>query len=183
MSTLNIIQQENPFLVWIDEEKNVVYNANGTRPYFSIDDLIKIQRAISNTLAFYKEQNLNQIELDALNHEEAERKLQSFLQKQELKQSNKEKVFVYLMRDRKTKLIKIGYSKNPKQREKSLQVANPEIKLIKHYSAFLSDEKQLHKLFSAKKIVGEWFDLSASDLQQIDVYFEGKERENVKQYN
>ena len=78
---------------------------------------------------------------------------------------------VYVMIDKNTGYYKIGRSKNPKYREITLQSEKPTIEMIHTFEAKNEDEKNLHLLFQNKRIRGEWFDLSGSDLYTIDNYF------------
>jgi predicted GIY-YIG superfamily endonuclease len=59
--------------------------------------------------------------------------------------------------------IKIGVSKNPERRIKSLQTGNPyKIKLILAIedSAAYDLEYQFHKYYEKEKSVGEWFEIN-----------------------
>lgn len=78
---------------------------------------------------------------------------------------------VYVMIDKNTGFYKIGRSKNPKTREKTLQSEKPTIEMLFNYDARVKDEKELHKMFSNKRVRGEWFDLNGSDLMTIKEYF------------
>lgn len=86
----------------------------------------------------------------------------------------KEDGYVYLMIDHNTKLYKIGWSKQPKVREKTLQSEQPKIELLKSFRTNKSSETELHRYFKDKRIRGEWFNLTPSDLNLIDVYFQDK---------
>lgn len=77
--------------------------------------------------------------------------------------------FVYVI---KSELgYKIGYSKEIHQRNKIFNVKLPfqwefaKIFCLKDYKLF---EKFLHKIFTTKKINGEWFDLNENDLTSIE---------------
>tara|TARA_R110000782_G_scaffold68732_1_gene138369 strand:+ start:189 stop:776 length:588 start_codon:yes stop_codon:yes gene_type:complete len=70
----------------------------------------------------------------------------------------------YLIKDNINGLYKIGYSINPKQREKTLQSEKPDIKIVKIWNKDI--EKQLHKSYKEHRIRGEWFKLN-----QIQVKF------------
>lgn len=74
---------------------------------------------------------------------------------------------IYLMLDDKTGYFKIGRSKNPIVREKTLQSEKPEIFLIAQWSAPKIIEKELQHKYRSKNIRGEWFRLSVSDLDDI----------------
>lgn len=74
---------------------------------------------------------------------------------------------IYLMLNKKTGNIKIGRSKKPKYREKTLQAEEPEIQLIAAWIAPKDIENKLHRKFYEKRIRGEWFKLSFNDLRYI----------------
>lgn len=75
--------------------------------------------------------------------------------------------FVYLMLNKRNDYIKIGKSKRPTFREKTLQADEPDIVLITFWKAPAIFEKQLHKQFEVKRQRGEWFNLNFRDLKQI----------------
>lgn len=77
------------------------------------------------------------------------------------------KTFIYIMRCLRTGLYKIGRSKNPTIREKTLQSENPNVELVYQVEAFASYEKELHSEFSHKRVRGEWFRLTKKDLKSI----------------
>lgn len=77
----------------------------------------------------------------------------------------KESSKTYLMRDANICLTKIGKSKNPQQRERTLQAEKPTISLFA-----ISDkdvEKELHQKYASKRIRGEWFSLSEDEINTI----------------
>lgn len=66
--------------------------------------------------------------------------------------------FVYFARGERTKLIKIGYSQDPSQRESDLQVGSGEaIKIILTVPGTYRDEHRFHVQFRACRERGEWF--------------------------
>ena len=71
----------------------------------------------------------------------------------------------YLMIDTKNGLIKIGKSKNPKYRERTLQSEKPSINLLT--TCNYDCEKELHKKYKNKRVRGEWFDLNHKEIQSI----------------
>ena len=77
---------------------------------------------------------------------------------------------VYVMIDTNTGYYKIGRSVNPKIREKTLQSEKPTIEMLFNKKATNKEEKQLHELFKDKRLRGEWFDLTAKDLDTIKEY-------------
>jgi len=80
--------------------------------------------------------------------------------------------YVYLMRDHTNNYYKIGISKTPEYRERTLQSEKPSIEMIcnkklpsrKIAEAF---EKALHIAYADKRIRGEWFNLDDNDLAQL----------------
>ncbi len=75
----------------------------------------------------------------------------------------------YLMVDRNTGYTKIGKSKDPVFRERTLQSEKPTISLF----AICEDnvERALHSLYENKRVRGEWFDLTPNEVSNIcDVY-------------
>lgn len=77
---------------------------------------------------------------------------------------------VYVMFHKRTKLYKIGRSINPKIRERTLQVEDPGLELLVYWTAPVSVEKELHRLFKKKRIRGEWFSLDMHDLRMLSDY-------------
>lgn len=98
----------------------------------------------------------------------------------ELNSDNKQ-TFVYLILDKSTGYYKIGRSKNPKIRERTLQSEKPTLEMIVSFSGINLDEKNLHSLFKEKRIRGEWFDLSGSDIEKIHNYFNNKTNATLSQ--
>jgi hypothetical protein len=65
---------------------------------------------------------------------------------------------MYFTQNTKTKGIKIGYSKNPKQRRSGLQTASEDDLVILGYiHGELEDERAYHQKFAEYRIKGEWF--------------------------
>lgn len=91
-----------------------------------------------------------------------------------LNKSNKSATKIYLMIDKNTGYYKIGRSVNPKYRERTLQSEKPTIEMLFNYDGINDDEMTLHNMFSQKRIRGEWFDLSGTDITKIENYFKTK---------
>ncbi len=79
------------------------------------------------------------------------------------------------MNDMRNGFIKIGFSKEPKFREKTLQSEVPEVEIICFFDGSLADEKTLHGFFYEKRVRGEWFNLDSNDMKYIRNYFSSKE--------
>jgi len=72
--------------------------------------------------------------------------------------------FVYIMEDTRNKAFKIGRSRTPGKRERTLQSEVPETALRFSIPAEEQHEKALHARFAHRRIRGEWFELSVQDL-------------------
>lgn len=84
--------------------------------------------------------------------------------------------YVYLKENEKGH-IKIGISKDPKQRERTLKSEEPAIKLL--YQKEFPDrkfavqlEKTLHKIYKYWRLRGEWFNLNQNQIQTCINYID-----------
>ena len=80
--------------------------------------------------------------------------------------------YVYLMHDKRNGYHKIGISKEPKYREKTLQSEQPAIEMVcnkKYPSRKIAEtiEYALHRAYAEQRVRGEWFDLSPLDIQML----------------
>lgn len=76
-------------------------------------------------------------------------------------------MFVYLVHASGSSLFKIGYSRDPERRLKSLQTANgAELKLACVYESRWAPkmERTLHRTYASSRASGEWFELSDADV-------------------
>jgi hypothetical protein len=80
--------------------------------------------------------------------------------------------YIYLMFNKRNKLVKIGKSRNPGHREKTLQAEEPEITLVAVWKGADKVERELHKLYKKKRLRGEWFNLSFKELKGIKQFME-----------
>lgn len=71
----------------------------------------------------------------------------------------------YILKDNTNNTYKIGKSKNPLKREKTLQSEKPNLKLIKIFENNI--EKELHELYKHCRLRGEWFKLNNVQLEYI----------------
>ncbi len=71
----------------------------------------------------------------------------------------------YLMKDESTGQTKIGKSRTPKRRERTLQAEKPTISLL--YVCDYDVENELHKQYADKRTRGEWFALTDEDIMYI----------------
>ena len=82
-------------------------------------------------------------------------------------QKSRFSTFVYIMEDSRTGTFKLGQSKTPGKRERTLQSEAPQIALRFSIPTNEAHEKHLHDQFNSKRIRGEWFSLTPNDLLQI----------------
>jgi len=75
---------------------------------------------------------------------------------------------LYIMLNKATGYFKLGRSINPQYRERTLQSQEPDIVLLKTWQCDKDVERELHRIFQAKKVRGEWFKLDFEDLNNID---------------
>lgn len=120
---------------------------------------------------------MNKIEMyNWLNEQESkkvyeERKEADLLLRKEL-ENNKSNNNVYFIKMKDTNWVKIGISKNPKERLAGMQTSNPK-KLIMfavintHYAE--AYESILHRLYKNINMQGEWFDFS-DNINLMDNY-------------
>jgi hypothetical protein len=74
---------------------------------------------------------------------------------------------VYLLLEMKSGHIKIGRSIKITYREKTLQAQAPTIETIAFWKAPKEVETHLHKTFASKRLRGEWFKLTFTDMKII----------------
>lgn len=78
-------------------------------------------------------------------------------------------MYTYLAYD--GRYYKIGESKDPEKRIKSMQTANPSLRLL-NFSDKVT-EKQLHKLFFSKRYKREFFSLDKNEVEKIHRLMKG----------
>ena len=98
---------------------------------------------------------------------------------------------VYLMQSGDTNFYKIGFSNDVRERMKAIQANNPEeINLVATCPGGYNVEQEIHKCFNSKRNVGEWFEFSPQDLDNVlqvfdDVrnsFYEAKRKEPKKKF-
>jgi len=76
--------------------------------------------------------------------------------------------YVYIMRNERNGMIKIGKSKDPHQREKTLQSEEPETTMLTFTLVFnaVAAERWLHSRYDDHRVRGEWFALPDAELRE-----------------
>lgn len=76
--------------------------------------------------------------------------------------------YVYVMINCDDFTFKIGQSKNPSYRERTLQSKQPNITLLKVWQCNKKIERELHKIYQKNRIRGEWFKLDFGDFLYLN---------------
>lgn len=132
----------------------------------SLDQIRKIRDALDGILGEFKTQEEwdgYRVEL----HNEWVRSEEEEMRKRPKPTKPSREGYVYLMKNSRNGLIKIGFSKDPKVREATLQSEEPEVSLIFSEVGTMEYEAELHARFSDKRIRGEWFRLSCEEICSI----------------
>ena len=82
----------------------------------------------------------------------------------------KNKKYLYLVQCNNTNFYKIGVAKTPEERLQALQIGCPyPLTLIykRGFKKAVKVERLLHKKYRSKQKIGEWFELSASEIELI----------------
>jgi hypothetical protein len=90
----------------------------------------------------------------------------------QIEQNESEETFVYLM-SHANGLTKIGFSKNPKAREKTLQAEDPRLEIVLIVPACKETENRLHEIFKSVRKRGEWFELQPHHIDWICFLLKG----------
>lgn len=159
-----------------DADRNPILDKDGKEIYIIVGTFI-------NELDEISEENLSKIEQAVkltrkLNKDGV--RLQSFYQTPNFARLPKEREtpmgFVYVMQNRRNGLFKIGFSKKPSFREKTLQSQEPEVEMIFSHKGSVELEKLIHGNFSRNRIRGEWFSLTEDELESVKLMLEGGEK-------
>jgi site-specific DNA-adenine methylase len=75
----------------------------------------------------------------------------------------------YLMKNKRNGLYKIGKSKNPRIREKTLQSEEPTVEMVKIWEEDI--ESTLHKKYAKQRVRGEWFKLTPIQVKYITKHY------------
>lgn len=75
--------------------------------------------------------------------------------------------YIYLMKNLRNGMIKIGWSTDPCFREQTLQSEEPEVELFFFAAGHIDLEASLHNRFATKRKRGEWFQLTDEDIAYV----------------
>jgi hypothetical protein len=128
--------------------------------------------SISLTITFHEKSTVAQVfnillEQFRIEQEENARQWNERARYLDSQPRERQKTFIYVMLDKRSGYYKIGRSKDPKYRERTLQSETPEIEMLFHFDGYPNQEKALHAKYAEKRIRGEWFELAEQDLEDI----------------
>jgi hypothetical protein len=137
--------------------------------YYNFDILISLGFKINSTRGIILRKKMNSYFKDITPNKKDISSL--FNEMFDFSKNTLEKAYLYLMFEASTGFYKIGVSKKPHRREKTLQSQKPDIEMLYNTQftkkrAF-SIEQKLHRLFDNKRVRGEWFSLTDEDLNKI----------------
>lgn len=161
----NLIQ--DPLILTIDEEGQL-YDCKSYAKMLSINELIALKYAVDRTYNYYLENNVDEDYINDMNQDSYEMHIKMMNDyvygKKDVVKLNG---YVYLMVDNRNGLTKIGFSKYPEYREKTLQSEVPDIEMIFYEKGSIKIEKEIHKAYEYKRVRGEWFNLNMDDIEEI----------------
>lgn len=96
--------------------------------------------------------------------EQIENDLKAIIEQSEHKKTNSSKSYLYLMKCNRTGYYKIGRSKNPAHRERTLQAETPTIQMVASFKDKDFYEKAWHIHFEKERLRGEWFNLTRAQV-------------------
>jgi hypothetical protein len=74
---------------------------------------------------------------------------------------------VYLMKNMANGYYKIGQSRSPFVRERTLQAQEPDVRLLASVETRSAFERKLHQRYAHQRVRGEWFALEYGDLSNL----------------
>jgi hypothetical protein len=123
--------------------------------------------AITHVETFFKPRFIRSLIIDTdILSQRIEKSIQQFNKVGVLEPT--EIIHIYLMRNKKTNLFKIGFSKNPKKRKNTFRTADPNIEIHRQWFTSQKYESILKNKYKAKRVSGEWFLLDENDIKSID---------------
>lgn len=154
--------------------REALRNSDLTQSYCESEDHQVLQVGYNATYVFKKtrylrerRQMIEKAELAILKEEEERQAAEAEKRFDDAILRSSFEVFTYLMEDTRNGLIKIGKSKNPERREKTLQSEAPTVELRIAVPTASGFEYELHNNFAHLRRRGEWFELSSSDLKSV----------------
>jgi hypothetical protein len=165
MKTINvkILNQEETDILKV----GFIYKGKEYSISFLLDGNSYIEKYINTKDTYYKDKIFNllyiKIDNDKIYLSSGQFDLQISRIRNEIISSTPYKT--YLIKDCVNGFYKIGKSRNPKIREKTLQHEKPTIKIVKIFDQDI--EKILHEQYKEQRLRGEWFNLNNIQVKYI----------------
>lgn len=141
---------------------------------FTVSELEHFISLLQKTLDHYKMFGIDDDTIKTINRYEwysARDRLQESARNSKPEKKEPIKGHVYLIQNTKTKNLKIGFSKNPKSRLSTLNLASDvELILLDCFKGTMNDERNLHEKYDSMRMNSEWFEYS----EEIVDHFENK---------
>lgn len=158
--------QTSKYIVNSKKEGNRVIKRNII--YYNFDLIISVGFRVKSKRGTIFRKWINSSFKDLISQKQDFIKIQNIIQNAN-KSEKSDYSYLYLMLDNSSNNHKIGVSKNPKLRERTLQAQKPDINLIFwekfHKNIAYKIERNLHKYYDSKRTRGEWFDLTEKEIE------------------
>lgn len=157
-----IFGTRNFSLFEVNQNGHIMFNNGNCLLALKLSELEKIKKAVDTTIKHRKDCNIDDSIVEQVNsekHEEVIKKMMSTVtpSKKVCKPVN----FIYLAQNTETKSLKIGCSKQPKERLKSLNLSSDvKIIMLSKMKGSFDLEKKLHEKYDSLRLNSEWFSYS-----------------------
>jgi hypothetical protein len=160
-----------PFLIELDENGNLLINSGVSNRYLLNHQLDSLKRIIDNTVEFYDTSNFTDAEINRTNlkkYIEGMEIVETCVTEKYYKTKVDKETSIYLAQNTRNYTLKIGRSKNPKNRIANLNTASAD-KVIMLYSfeSVESKEIDLHDKYKLYRLNGEWFQFNQNIIDEF----------------
>ena len=146
-----------------NEHGLLMHNVGTYVLYLEEEKLKNLLITIQQTLEYYKEFDVTDQDILDTNtkimddvHKELHRQS---IESGKRKQKAKKMTNIYLAQNTETKNLKIGYSKNPKNRIQQLNLSSDvKIELLYYFEDYVTKERELHDKYGFLNLNSEWFE-------------------------
>lgn len=150
---------------WQNRDVTESFNASSTHVIFECEGKYNVERSV-----FFKTPFVLGRLAKITNQRNAEEETRRAAKDLELLRKSNFRTFVYIMEDLRNGYFKIGHSKTPGKRERTLQSEIPTVTLRFSIPGEEEHEKHLHSQFAHRNQRGEWFSLTAEELLAVISY-------------
>lgn len=158
---------ETPVVIGLNDA-GILYSCNAYGKMFTLSEVKRLKNLIDKTYNYYLEHEINDDWANYVNKVNFEKLMERTPSTK--KEVYKKDGFVYVMYDKHTKQYKIGFSKNPNHRERTLQSEKPSIDMIFSYKSNTKVERDLHEKYKDYRTRGEWFKINKKQIKEIENY-------------